>query len=145
MMENVMSNTSYLSDIFPLPPFDFNDTSDHNPLDWDLSWPGFEGKKHTEEMKQEQRMLHLGKKRSKQACKNISKSKNLGNHNLAKSYLLISPIGKKIIVPKGMMNVISSKLGLNPNGLRYNASTPKKDGTPRTLKGWICINSKLVC
>ena len=97
----------------------------------------------TDEMKQEQRMLHLGKKRSKQACRNISKSKTLGNHNLAKSFILTSPNDENIIVQKGTMNVVAKKLGLNPNGLRFNASTPRKDGTPRTLKGWVC--QELVC
>ena len=28
-----MSNTTYLPDIFPLPPFDFNDTSDHESFE----------------------------------------------------------------------------------------------------------------
>tara|TARA_Y100001951_G_C11129891_1_gene177629 strand:- start:47 stop:472 length:426 start_codon:yes stop_codon:yes gene_type:complete len=97
----------------------------------------------TDEMKQEQRMLHLGKKRSKQACRNISKSKTLGNHNLAKSFILTSPNDENIIVQKGTMNIVAKKLGLNPNGLRFNASTPRKDGTPRTLKGWVC--QELVC
>jgi outer membrane receptor protein involved in Fe transport len=41
------------------------------------------------------------------------------------------------------INVVAKKLGLNPNGLRFNASTPRKDGTPRTLKGWVC--QELVC
>ena len=91
----------------------------------------------TDEMKQEQRMLHLGKKRSKQACRNISKSKTLGNHHLAKSYILTSPTGKNINVPKGEMNIVAKKYNLNPNMLRHNATKVRKNGTPFKYKGWI--------
>ena len=96
----------------------------------------------TDEMKQEQRMLHLGKKRSKQACRNISKSKTLGNHNLAKSYLLISPTGEEIFVPKGEMNIIAPKYDLDSNVLRHNATKIRKNGTPFKHKKWI---TQLVC
>ena len=96
----------------------------------------------TDEMKQEQRMLHLGKKRSKQACRNISKSKTLGNHNLAKSYLLISPTGEEIFVPKGEMNIIAPKYNLDSNVLRHNATKIRKNGTPYKHKKWI---TQLVC
>jgi len=96
----------------------------------------------TDEMKQEQRMLHLGKKRSKQACRNISKSKTLGNHNLAKSYLLISPTGEEIFVPKGEMNIIAPKYDLDSNVLRHNATKIRKNGTPYKHKKWI---TQLVC
>jgi hypothetical protein len=96
----------------------------------------------TDEMKQEQRMLHLGKKRSKQACRNISKSKTLGNHNLAKSYLLISPTGEEIFVPKGEMNIVAPKYDLNPNMLRHNATKIRKNGTPFKHRKWI---TQLVC
>ena len=96
----------------------------------------------TDEMKQEQRMLHLGKKRSKQACRNISKSKTLGNHNLAKSYLLISPTGEEIFVPKGEMNIIAPKYDLNPNMLRHNATKIRKNETPFKHRKWI---TQLVC
>ena len=91
----------------------------------------------TDEMKKEQRMLHLGKKRSKQACRNISKSKTLGNHHLAKSYILTSPTGKNINVPKGEMNIVAKKYNLNPNMLRHNATKVRKNGTPFKYKGWI--------
>ena len=96
----------------------------------------------TDEMKKEQRMLHLGKKRSKQACRNISKSKTLGNHNLAKSYLLISPTGEEIFVPKGEMNIVAPKYDLNPNMLRHNATKIRKNGTPFKHRKWI---TQLVC
>ena len=96
----------------------------------------------TDEMKQEQRMLHLGKKRSKQACRNISKSKTLGNHNLAKSYLLISPTGEEIFVPKGEMNIVAPKYDLNPNMLRHNATKIRKNETPFKHRKWI---TQLVC
>ena len=96
----------------------------------------------TDEMKQEQRMLHLGKKRSKQACRNISKSKTLGNHNLAKSYLLISPTGEEIFVPKGEMNIIAPKYNLDSNVLRHNATKIRKNGTPFKHRKWI---TQLVC
>ena len=96
----------------------------------------------TDEMKKEQRMLHLGKKRSKQACRNISKSKTLGNHNLAKSYLLISPTGEEIFVPKGEMNIIAPKYDLDSNVLRHNATKIRKNGTPFKHKKWI---TQLVC
>ena len=96
----------------------------------------------TNEMKQEQRMLQLGKKRSKQACRNISKSKTLGNHNLAKSYLLISPTGEEIFVPKGEMNIIAPKYDLDSNVLRHNATKIRKNGTPYKHKKWI---TQLVC
>ena len=96
----------------------------------------------TDEMKQEQRMLHLGKKRSKQACRNISKSKTLGNHNLAKSYLLISPTGEEIFVPKGEMNIIAPKYDLDSNVLRHNATKIRKNGTPFKHRKWI---TQLVC
>ena len=96
----------------------------------------------TDEMKQEQRMLHLGKKRSKQACRNISKSKTLGNHNLAKSYLLISPTGEEIFVPKGEMNIVAPKYDLDSNVLRHNATKIRKNGTPYKHKKWI---TQLVC
>ena len=96
----------------------------------------------TDEMKQEQRMLHLGKKRSKQACRNISKSKTLGNHNLAKSYLLISPTGEEIFVPKGEMNIVAPKYNLDSNVLRHNATKIRKNGTPYKHKKWI---TQLVC
>ena len=96
----------------------------------------------TDEMKKEQRMLHLGKKRSKQTCRNISKSKTLGNHNLAKSYLLISPTGEEIFVPKGEMNIVAPKYDLNPNMLRHNATKIRKNGTPFKHRKWI---TQLVC
>ena len=59
-----MPTNSYLDDIFPLPPFDFTDTSDHNSLDWDLSWPGFYGKKHTAESNRANALAHTGIKHS---------------------------------------------------------------------------------
>ena len=96
----------------------------------------------TDEMKQEQRLLHLGKKRSKEARRNISKSKTLGNHNLAKSYLLISPTGEEIFVPKGEMNIVAPKYNLDPNVLRLNATKIRKNGTPFKHKKWI---TQLVC
>jgi hypothetical protein len=91
-----------------------------------------------DEMRADHSKLLLGKKRSKQVCINLAKLRTPGTHPLAKSYILTSPNDENIIVQKGTMNVVAKKLGLNPNGLRFNASTPRKDGTPRTLKGWVC-------
>ena len=96
----------------------------------------------TDEMKQEQRLLHLGKKRSKEACKRMSEAQSLGNHNLAKSYLLISPTGEEIFVPKGEMNIVAPKYNLDPNVLRLNATKIRKNGTPFKHKKWI---TQLVC
>jgi hypothetical protein len=42
MKENVMPTNTYLDDIFPLPPFDFSDTSDHEPFKENVnSWGGW--------------------------------------------------------------------------------------------------------
>ena len=139
MMENVMSTITYST------PFEYEqeliefcktiDTSD-------AEYHSVPSIRMTAEMKQEQRLLHLGKKRSKEARRNISKSKTLGNHNLAKSYLLISPTGEEIFVPKGEMNIVAPKYNLDPNVLRLNATKIRKNGTPFKHKKWI---TQLVC
>ena len=138
-----MSNTTYT--IFETHLFDsteFRDemlkiiTEENHIID--IDYDSIPSVPWSDDMKTEHSIRLTGIKRTKNSCKNISKSKTLGNHNLAKSYILTSPNGENIVVPKGTMNVVAKKLGLNANGLRFNASTPRKDGTARTLKGWVC-------
>ena len=138
-----MSNTTYT--IFETHLFDsteFRDemlkiiTEENHIID--IDYDSIPSVPWSDDMKTEHSIRLTGIKRTKKSCKNISNSKTLENHHLAKIYILTSPNGETIVVPKGTMNVVAKKLGLNPNGLRFNANTPRKDGTIRTLKGWVC-------
>jgi len=134
MMENVMSTITYPTPFeYEQELIEFCKTIDNS----DAEYHSVPSIRMTAEMKQKQRLLHLGKKRSKQSCHNISKSKTLGNHHLAKSYILTSPTGEIVIVPKGEMNVIAKKFGLNPNMLRHNATKIRKNGSPFKHRKWI--------
>ena len=48
-----MPTNSYLDDIFPLPPFDFSDTSDHEPMNLGGMYFDRTGIPHTEETKRQ--------------------------------------------------------------------------------------------
>tara|TARA_R100001443_G_scaffold48233_1_gene60621 strand:+ start:244 stop:666 length:423 start_codon:yes stop_codon:yes gene_type:complete len=123
-----MPTNSYLDDIFPLPPFDFNDTSDHEPYENVHQFGGWSDKihgkiiyKHTEETKKRLSEAHKGMHHTNKTREKMSKS-HTGSTQSPET------IEKRAIKLRGQKRTaeVRKKMSISSTGIKQSPETIAK-------------------